>query len=299
MEKKWLQGLDEWLMFFGVIIATFIIAIVFHRLFGRFLKKSSSIIQSDPTNYQFFHHFLTAIIYIVGFSMAVYMVPNLRMVASSLLAGAGILAVAVGFASQQALSNIVSGVFIVIFKPFRVNDRLRIRDTLSGVVEDITLRHTVIRNIENRRIIIPNSIISQEVIVNATLNDEKIQKRLNINISYHSDIDKARAIITEEAMKHPLKIDGRNEKQIAKGRPEVLVRVVDLSEYAVTLRAYIWAATHVDAFAMGCDLLESIKKKFDEEGIEIPYPYRNVIYQNKPLSANGWQPEGKETDLNE
>lgn len=299
MEKKWLEGFDEWLMFFVVIIITFIVALIFHRLFGRFLKKSSLIIQSDPTNYQFFHHFLTAIIYIVGFSTAVYMVPNLRMVASSLLAGAGILAVAIGFASQQALSNIVSGVFIVMFKPFRVNDRLKIRDTLSGVVEDITLRHTVIRNIENRRIIIPNSIINQEVIVNATLNDEKIQKRLNINISYHSDIDKARAIITEEAMNHPLKIDGRNDKQKAKGRPEVLVRVVNLGEYAVTLRAYVWAATHVDAFAMGCDLLESIKKRFDKEGVEIPYPYRNVIYKNEAPQNNDWQMPDPKENLNE
>ncbi|MFN7119128.1 MAG: mechanosensitive ion channel family protein [Saprospiraceae bacterium] len=286
MEKKWLEGLDEWLLFFGIIITTFIVALIFHRLFGRFLKKSSSVIQNDPTNYQFLHHFLTAIIYLIGFSMAVYMVPNLRMVASSLLAGAGILAVAVGFASQQALSNIVSGVFIVMFKPFRINDRLRIRDNLSGIVEDITLRHTVIRNIENRRIIIPNSIINQEVIINATLNDEKIQKRLEIPISYQADIDKARAIITEEAMKHPLKIDGRNDKQKAKGRPEVLVRVVDLGAYAVTLRAYVWAANHVDAFAMGCDLLESIKKRFDVEGIEIPYPYHNLIHKNEFIKYN-------------
>lgn len=286
MEKKWLNGIEDWLLFFGIIIATFIIAITFHRLFGRFLKKSSSVIQNDPTNYQFLQHFLTAIIYIVGFSMAVYIVPNLRAVASSLLAGAGILAVAIGFASQQALSNIVSGLFIVMFKPFRVNDRLKIRDNLSGIVEDITLRHTVIRNIENRRIIIPNSIINQEVIINATLNDEKIQKRLNIGISYSADIDKARAIITEEAMKHPLKIDGRNEKQIAKGRPEVLVRVVELGDFAVTLRAYVWAANQVDSFAMGCDLLESIKKRFDAEGIEIPYPYHNIVHKNAAPGNN-------------
>jgi len=71
-----------------------------------------------------------------------------------MLAGAGILAVAVGFASQAALSNIISGVFVVIFKPFRVGDRLKINE-LTGVVEDITLRHTVIRDLENKRIIIP------------------------------------------------------------------------------------------------------------------------------------------------
>lgn len=95
-------------------------------------------------------------------SWAVYETNALRTVATSLLAGAGILAVAVGFASQQALSNIVSGIMIVIFKPFRVNDRLNIGTTFNGIVEDITLRHTVIRDFENKRIIVPNMVISQE-----------------------------------------------------------------------------------------------------------------------------------------
>lgn len=280
MEPKWIMDAQWILLFIGIILTTLMVGFLFNRFFSRFIIKSSLHLQNDITNYQFLTHFLSAVIYIVGFSIAVYTVPNLRMVASSLLASAGILAVAVGFSSQQALSNIVSGVFIIIFKPFRVNDRLRIRKDLFGVVEDITLRHTVIRNVENRRIIIPNSIINQEVIINANLNDEKILKRLEINISFNTNIDKARAIITEEGMKHPLKIDGRNEKQIAKGRPEVLVRVIAITDFAVRLRMYIWAANHVDAFAMGCDLLESIKKRFDAEGVEIPYPYHNMIHKN-------------------
>lgn len=280
MDAQWV------LIFVSIIVATLIFGYLFNHYFSQFLIKSTANLQSDITNYQFLIHFLSAVIYIVGFSIAVYTVPNLRMVASSLLASASILAIAVGLSSQQALSNIVSGLFIVIFKPFRVNDRLRIRDKLFGVVEDITLRHTVIRNIENRRIIIPNSIINQEVIINATLSDEKILKRLEINIGFTADIDKARAIMTEEGMKHPLKIDGRSEKQIAKGRPEVLVRVVAITDFAVKLRMYVWAANHMDAFAMGCDLLESIKKRFSAEGIEIPYPYHNLIHRNQVFASD-------------
>jgi len=103
------------------------------------------------------------------------MMPNLRALASSFLAGAGILAVAVGFASQHALGNIISGVFIVIFKPFRVTDRVKLRE-LTGVVEDITLRHTIIRDFENKRIIIPNFLISEEIIVNSNFEDDRICK---------------------------------------------------------------------------------------------------------------------------
>ena len=279
MEKKYFIDLEVAGMFFGVIGATFVVAFIFNRLFAKFIKRSSIIIKNDPTNYQFLRHFLSAIIYVVGFGIAVYTVPNLRTLASSMLAGAGILAVAIGFASQQALSNIISGLFIVLFKPFRVNDRLQLRDTLVGVVEDITLRHTIIRNPENRRIIIPNSIMSEEVIINADYDDDKICKWLEIGISYDSDIDLARAIMIDEALRHPLHIDGRRQEQVLKGIPDVYVRVINLGDYAVNLRCYVWAKDNTDAFVMGCDLLESIKKRFDAEGVEIPFPYRTIVYK--------------------
>ncbi len=267
----------------GIVAGTILVAFIFNRLFRRFIHRNSLLIRNDPTNYVFLRHAITAVIYVVGFSWAVYSLPSLRTVASSLLAGAGILAVAVGFASQHALSNIISGIFIVIFKPFSVNDRLRFQNGLQGIVEDITLRHVVIRDFENRRILIPNSVISEEVIINADFGDDTICKFLEIDISYDSDIDLARAIILEEALRHPLKIDGRTPEQIEAGRPEIPVRVIALGEYYVRLRAYVWARNNADAFELGCDLMESIKKRFDREGIEIPFPYRTIVQkQVKP-----------------
>ncbi|MCO6476147.1 MAG: mechanosensitive ion channel family protein [Phaeodactylibacter sp.] len=261
----------------GIVAGTILVAFVFNRLFRRFIRKNTLLIRNDPTNYVFLRHAITAVIYVLGFSWAVYSLPSLRTVANSLLAGAGILAVAVGFASQHALSNIISGIFIVIFKPFGVNDRLRFQNGLQGIVEDITLRHVVIRDFENRRILIPNSVISEEIIINADFGDDTICKFVEIDISYDSDIDLARAIILEEALRHPLKIDGRTPEQIEAGRPEILVRVIALGEYYVRLRAYVWARNNADAFELGCDLMESIKKRFDREGIEIPFPYRTIV----------------------
>lgn len=264
--------------FLGIILATILVAFLVNRFFSRLFRNSSRIIQNDPTNYRFLRHALVGIIYVVGVSIAIYAVPDLRTLASSLLAGAGILAVAVGFASQHALSNIISGVFIVIFKPFRVNDRLFLRDrTISGVVEDITLRHTVIRDFENRRVVIPNSLISDEVILNSDLEDERIIKWVELGISYESDVEQAKAILQELAENHPLSIDGRTPEQIAEGIPKVVVRVIGLGEYSVNLRAWVWANNNADAFAMGCDLLEQVKKRYQEVGIEIPYPHRTLV----------------------
>lgn len=268
-------------IFIGTIIATIIIAYIVRRFFDRLIRLSTEEMKNDPTNYQFLNHSVSALIYIVGFSIAIYSVPQLKTLAQSLLAGAGILAVAVGFASQHAMSNIVSGLFIVIFKPFRVNDRLNVKG-LSGIVEDITLRHTIIRDFENKRILIPNAVISDEVIVNADFANESICKWIDIGISYDSDIDLAKKIIHDEAVNHPLHVDRRTAEQIEAGEPVVRVRVISLGEYAVNLRAWVWTKDSPDGFVLTCDLYESIKKRFDAEGIEIPFPYRTIVQKNFP-----------------
>ncbi len=262
--------------FVGIILLTFLVGYFANRVLKRLIRKSTVIMQTNPTNYLFLSHALTAVIYVTGFAIAIYTLPSMRALANTLLTGAGIAAVAIGFASQHALSNVISGFFIVIFKPYKINDRLKLRD-LTGVVEDITLRHTVIRDFENRRILIPNSVISDDIIVNSDFSDGKIIKWIEVGISYDSDIDLARKIMQEEALKHPLRIDGRSAEQIANDAPEVPVRVIMLGEYSVTLRAWTWTKDNADAFAMGCDLLESIKKRFDKEGVEIPYPHRTVV----------------------
>jgi len=259
---------------------TFLIALIFRYFFNRFVKKQVIMSGNDPTRYRFISHLLTALIYIVGFGWAFSHIDTLRTLATSLLAGAGIAAVAVGFASQAALSNIIGGMFIVLFKPYRINDRITLSSGRSGVVEDITLRHTVIKDFENRRIIIPNSIISNETLVNADLNDGRIIKWIDIGISYNSDVDLAKEIIRKEIMAHPLLIDGRNEEQLERGDHQVPVRVISLGESSVNLRGWAWVASQQDSAALGWDTLESIKKQFDKEGIEIPFPHRTVYMRN-------------------
>ena len=140
------------------------------------------------------------------------------------------------FASQAAFSNIVSGIFIVIFKPFRVSDIVRISNLYSGTIEDITLRHTVIRDFENKRLIIPNSVISTETIHNFNIVDEKICNFIIIGISYDSDVDLAMEIMREEATAHPNFIDNRTDEDKEKGTPAVVMRLVEFAESSVNIR---------------------------------------------------------------
>jgi len=263
----------------GIITATIVLAYIANRLLSRLIRRAREDLHNDPTNYKFLGHLPIALIYLVGFGLAIYTIPPFRTLAKSLLAGAGIAAVAIGFASQHALSNIISGIFVVLFKPFRINDRLALQ-TFQGVVEDITLRHTVIRDFENKRIIIPNSVISDQIIENSDFADEKVCRCVDVGISYSSDIDLAKRIIAEEIETHPLNLDPRTPENIADGMPRVVVHVLALQDSAVLIRGWAWAINSADAFVMFCDVIESVKKRFDREGVVIPFPQRSVTIMN-------------------
>ena len=268
-----------------ILLVTAIVARVLKKLFKKFIGSKVTA-DGDLTNYKFIEHSLSTIVYLVGFSFAIWRIPILEHVAQSLIAGAGILAIAVGFASQQALGNIISGLFIVIYKPYVINDRITIRTDLRGVVEDISLRHTVIRNFENQRIIIPNSVISNEVLINSNYSDSKICRFIDVGISYGSDIDLAKKIIAEEIENHVLNIDVRKPEDIENGNPRVLVRVLSLMDSSVMIRGWAWAKDAPDAFVLQCDVTESIKKRFDKEGVVIPFPQRTISYLDRPNQGN-------------
>ncbi|MEZ4978605.1 MAG: mechanosensitive ion channel family protein [Chitinophagales bacterium] len=262
-----------------ILLVFFGFAWVFNVLFERFIHLKARKGNFDPTNYNFLRHFVSASIYLVGIGFAVYSIPALRALATSILAGAGILAVAIGFASQEALSNIISGMFIVIYKPFGIHDRIEFKG-MVGVVEDISLRHTVIRNYENKRIVVPNSMISSDIIINSDLNEEQICRHISFSISYESDVKLAKQLIQEEALKHPLCIDARTEEQKELNEDSVIVRLVALNESSVDLKAWVWAKNQAESFVLQCDLLESVKARFKENAIEIPYPHRTIVQKS-------------------
>ena len=265
----------------GLIIAvTMIIAFIFNYLSDKYIRKLAVTRHIDPTSYVFAKKVITAIIYLIGISFALVQIPEMKIVGHSLLAGAGILSLVAGLASQQALSNIMSGFLIVMFKPFKINDRITFNQNYTGIVEEINLRQVVLRDFENNRVIVPNSVISTQVIVNANLTETKVCKMIEIGVGYDSDLGKALQIMAEEVSKHPLHIDNRSPEDIRNEVPEVVCRVVELGNSSVTLKAWAYSDTAANGYIMYCDLLRSIKERFDAEQIEIPYSYQNVIIKN-------------------
>jgi small conductance mechanosensitive channel len=272
----------------AIVVGLMLLALVLVKvLMNRFIRRSSINLRLDATRLNFFRNALNGIIFLIGTISIIYLIPPLRAISTTLLASAGIFAAVLGFASQQAFSNIISGIFVVISRPFRVGDVIRVgRDgsnsnELIGTVEDITLRHTVIRDFQNRRIVIPNSVINMEVVTNNNIIDERVRRHINVTISYESDLEKAISIMQEESKKHPYYIDARTRQEIASNIPEVDVKVVSLSENGLQLRAYVWSNNFDQGWDLFCDLNRSIAERFRAEGIEIAYPHRVIIQKTE------------------
>jgi len=233
----------------------------------------------DKTYHTMIRRLLVAVVYIMGILMVILQIPPLQRVAVAMLAGAGLATVAIGFAAQDSLSNIVSGIFLAVFKPIQIGDYVDFNGEY-GHIEDITLRHTIICTWDLRRIIVPNSVMGKENIINWSIKDPEIIWPVNFGISYDADIDQARDIIIEETKRHPMVLKDK----------EIRVRLTELGDFAVNLRLIFHVAHRDDAFTTGCDIRETVKKRFDAEGIEIPYPYHNVI-----LKGSGEREEGPAT----
>jgi small-conductance mechanosensitive channel len=259
-----------------VAVATIVGAASANIWFKRTISRKK-LDNSDTTSLRFLRYVMLVTIYTVGVLLAILAFPSLRVIGQTALGGAGVLAVIVAISSQEALANVVSGLFIISFKPFKVGDLIELVGTMEGVVTDITLRHTVIRNFDNKMIVIPNAIINKEKLVNANLGDSKCCERIEIGISYDSDIDLAKKIMREECENHKLIIDNRTEQEIKNGSPQIKIAIINLGDFSVTMRAWAWVEKPQHTYEVRWDIYESVKKRFDKEGIEIPFPYQNVV----------------------
>ncbi len=213
-------------------------------------------VKMDETVQVMIRRLASATIYIIGLMLVILQIPQLHSLATALLAGAGIAGLAIGFAAKDSLSNFTSGIFIAIFQPFRVGDLVDFKGDY-GQVEDLTLRHTVIRTWDNRRIIVPNNTMNNEPIINWSIREPDIIWTVDFKIKEISDIDRARDIIIKEAR--------RNSKVMAD--KEIRVLLTDMKKEELTLRLEMHLPGRKLANIVGCDIREAVGRRFSEEDI--------------------------------
>jgi len=202
-------------------------------------------------------------------------IPGLRAIFGTLLASAGVTALVLGLAAKSTLANLISGMALAAYRPFRIGDKVTIEGEY-GEIEDITLRHTVVRTWEHKRLIIPNERIDNMSIINYSITDPKMLCRVEIRVSYDTDLDLASRVMVDEATKCP----HRDTKA-----DEPWTRVVEHEDFGVKMRIYMWVPD-IDAAWLGRFwLLENIRKRLAAESIEIPVPYRTIVYKKDMATA--------------
>jgi len=276
--KKWLRNVfssEIWttlIITVGIIIAAIILVKIIRRVFRR----------RESGNFRVLEKFLILVIWIVAVFGILMQITPLKDFAISLLASSGVIAVVLGFAAQESFGNMICGMVLAFTKPFVIGDFIVIQtEGIQGTVEDITLRHTVIKDASNRRVIIPNSVINKSVLETSYDADTRICNYLEVSVAYDADIDRAMAIMREETLAHPLALDVRTQQDKENGAPDVLVRVINLGPSGIDLRAYVWTEDTFSGTQILSDLRHSVKSRFDREGIEIPFPYTNVILKSE------------------
>ena len=263
----------------AILITAWLVERLIYFGLRRANKRSKAQGREEMTRYRFFRNGVRTLMVILAALAIIYTIPSLRSLAFTFFAGAGILAVVIGFAAQKALSDIISGIFIVAFKPFRVGDMIQAGEAgVFGVVEDINLRHTTILSFENRRLVIPNSILGEERIVNSSIRDERTCEFIEFDLALHADVNMAMALMQHRALLHPNRIVSPavvNTMEIPS--EPITVRLVKIHEGAITLRMYVWANDPVTARRMHYDLNQAVLEDFLENNIPFALPIRRSI----------------------
>ena len=268
-------------LLFGIVMAFSLAAVKIKNLVFRKFIRDRSI------HWKYINSLLSAGIFFLGFCMLGTAYGYTKSMNRVLFGSAGLLVAIFGFAAQPVISDIVAGFVLGWSHPFDLGDKVALgKSGISGSIRDITIRHVVIHQFDGLYVIVPNSVMNQEIITNNTYKKTLTASELEFTISYDSDIRKAMRII------HGVVETSRYTVPYTDENPEgknAAVYITNFGDSSVKLRTVIWAHNSDDSFMAKSDILFRVKKAFEENGVEIPYPFMNVVqrdYIEREISGN-------------
>ena len=261
---------QELISVFGLKIIAAIAIYVLGQWVAKFLKKLSVKVMTkskvEPTLISFLAHVIYAALLVFVILAAL---GQLGIQTTSFIAVIGAAGLAVGLALQGSLSNFAAGVLMIIFRPCKVGDLIEAAGVL-GTVEEIQIFTTQISTPDNRVVIIPNSKLTSDNIINYTA---KPARRIDLvyGVSYSENIDKVREVIS----------DVLSQNNSILGNPPPTIALLEMADSSINFAVRPWVKP-VDYWDVYFDINERMKKRFDAEGINIPFPQRDVhIYEHK------------------
>jgi small conductance mechanosensitive channel len=258
------------------LIASFgmkIIAAIAILLIGRWIAKALTSLTRHTMEKAkvdtMLTRFIGNLVYVALLTFVILAAINqLGVQTTSFIAVIGAAGLAIGLALQGSLSNLAAGVLIILFRPYKVGDYIE-AGGVAGTVEEVQIFTTILKSPDNKMIIVPNAQIMGGTITNYSARAER-RIDLVVGVGYDADLDKTRQVLTDL-----LSSDAR-----ILGEPAPIIGVVELADSSVNFVVRPWVKT-ADYWSVYFDLNERIKKRFDKEGITIPFPQRDVhIYEH-------------------
>ena len=252
----------------GIIL--FFLGLFLIMLLRKFVHRTFEARRLDPTVSGF-------ILSLIGIGLRILLVIMvlgvLGVPTASLGFVIGAASLAIGFAMKNTLANFASGILILILKPFKLGDFIE-ANGFTGTIREIQMFNTVMTTTDNKRVIIPNSDLSSSSLINFSAESTR---RVDVvfGIGYEDDIDHAFSVLEKI-----VSADERTHKE-----PAPLIKVVNLGDSSVDINVRVWVDSgNFAIFKM--DLLETVKKTFDKEGISFPFPQREVtMHQSESTGA--------------
>ncbi|NQT29083.1 MAG: mechanosensitive ion channel family protein [Candidatus Saganbacteria bacterium] len=280
---KYLQSINhEMVITYAVTtIIIFILAIVLMRvilsIINRWQKKALSSLSekseaahSLDTRVTIVKRLVSAGIYFFAFIIFLLQFDALRSLGAGLLASAGVAGVVFGMAAQNTLADVVAGISISFSQPIKLDDAVIFEDDF-GWIEEISLMHTVIRTWDNRRLVVPNSVLVHKTIQNWTMKDPSLLGIVMLYVDYYCDVDKVRGWVNEIVKASP----SWNKK----GDP--CVQIVDFTEKSMQLRILATAADAPTAWNLRCEIREGLINRF--KAAKLPLPVIRVQGEKLPV----------------
>ncbi len=264
MDTKYHQWLENGLMVFYIFSITWIVATVLSGMTKIKHPDSEAVVRSSSI----IGNIIKVIVYSIGILV---ILQSLGISITPILAGLGVGGLAVALALQDTLSNLFAGIQIISTKQINPGDFIKLESGQEGFVEDISWRYTALKTGSNNIIIVPNSKLAGAIVSNYFLPGKEIVFDIAIGVDYNSDLQKVEEVTVKVL------------KEMQQASPdcvqdfEPFIRFQEFGESSIDLKAFLKAKTFGSQFLIKHELMKRIQKRYAEEGINIPYPVRNVF----------------------
>ncbi len=263
-----------------VLVAAWLIYRGVKHAIDRFSRRRD-LARNDPgaeTRMRMIQRLSAVVLFFLAIGLVFWImdVAALKRVAVGMFASAGVIGIAIGFAAQTTMANLVAGVIIAFSQPIRLGDNVRIEGEY-GSVESIGLFYTHIRTWDNRRLVIPNKLLSDQAVRNYTLVDPRMPAQVLLRLDYSADIDAVREMLLEEARAHPLFLPD----------PAPSVQVVAADDVGLTVRLMAWTANEGDAWNLAVQVREKVVRRLAASDVPAGLRWSRIMSSDQQGPVSG------------